>query len=227
MTVEELINAIILKATGKANKLQPGTPKWDKVLGIANAYQKTWQHEPSQHWNSLYDRAHTVGTISASDTYELDDEVDFVSTAKGDNIYIDGKNGQRSEYELVAYDDLRNYSTGNYCAIIGKQLVFNKSFIETDPEYGGKIYAPIFKNVEELENKDDDVQVDNPMWLVFMSAAEYIRNDIVKQNQYGNLIAEANNLMTDMIRRNRSGQVRHVRGNWHNGGGNYTSGGNF
>ncbi len=52
-----------------------------------------------------------------------------------------------------------------------------------------------------------------------MTAAEYIRNDIVKQNQYGNLVAEANNLMTSMIRNNRSGQVRHVRGGWRNGGG--------
>ena len=227
MTVEELINAVILKATGKANTLQPGTPKWDKVLGIANAYQKVWQHEPSQHWNSLYDPAHVVGTVSGKNAYELYDEIDAVSTSKGDDIYIEGTNGQKVNYQLVAYDDLKNYPTGRFCAVIGRQLVFNSGFSETDPEYGGKIHAPIFRNVENLENKNDEVAVDDPMWLVFMSAAEYIRNDIVKQNQYGNLIAEANNLMTDMIRRNRAGQVRKIRGNWHNGGGSYASEGTF
>ena len=77
----------------------------------------------------------------------------------------------------------------------------------------------MYASLEELENPDDDILVDNPEWLVTMTAAEYIRNDIVKQNQYGNLVAEANNLMTSMIRNNRSGQVRHVRGGWRNGGG--------
>lgn len=227
MTLQELINATILKATGKPTILDQSNSKWSKILGIANAYQQTWQHEPGQHWNSLYNRACQIGSVSAKDAYDLDEDIDFISTAKGDNVYIQAADGKKVEYELVAYDDLKNYTTGNYCAIVAKQLVFNKIFGAADPEYGGKIYVPAYMNVEALEYADDDIQVDNPMWLVYMCAAEYVRNDIVKQNQYNNLIAEANNLMTDMIRRNRAGQVRRVRGSWHNGGGDYASEGAF
>ena len=221
MTLEELINAVMLKATGKATALTPSNTKWAKIVGIANSYQQAWQHEPGQHWNSLYNRSYSLGSVSTKDAYDLDEEIDTVSTSKGDNIYIQTATGDKIEYQLVAYDDLRNYPIGKYCAVVGNQVVFNKAFSKTDPEYGGKIYVPAFTNVETLESKDDEVQVDNPLWLVFMCAAEYIRNDIVKQNQYGNLIAEANNLMTDMIRRNRSGQVRRVRGGWRNPGGTF------
>ena len=225
MTLQELINAVILKATGKANILASTDAKYKKILGIANACQQEWQHEPGQHWNSLYNRAHSLGTVSARDAYDLDDEIDTISTAKGDDVCIETTSGQKIKYQLVSYDDLQNYPTGKYCAVVARQLVFNKVFSDTDPEYGGKIYAPVFTNVETLESADDDVQVDDPYWLVYKCAAEFVRNDIVKQNQYGNLIAEANNLMTSMIRRNRAGQVRHVRGGWRNPGGDYTSGG--
>ena len=227
MTLQELIDAVILKATGKVTALTPENAKWQKILGIANSYQQAWQHEPGQHWNSLYNRNLSVGTITARDAYDLDEEIDTISTAKGDNVYIQAANGDKIEYELVPYDDLKNYKTGKYCAVVAKQLVFNKVFSNLDPEYGGKIYVPAYSNVETLERADDDIQVDNPLWLVFMCAAEYIRNDIVKQNQYSNLIAESNNMMTDMIRRTRAGQVCHVRGNWRNPGGDYASGGYY
>lgn len=218
MTLQELINAVMLKATGKAQELASSNAKWKKIRGIANYYQSAWVNEPGQKWNSLYDRAHAIGTISNNDTYALDDEIAEVSTAKGDNIYVEN-NGKKINFQLVDYDDLRNYPTGNYCAVQSENLVFNARSAEDDPCYGGRIYAPVYLNIEELENADDDVVVDDPYWLVTMCAAEYIRNDIVKQNQYGNLIAEANNLMTNMIRRNRTGQVRKIRGGWRNPGG--------
>ena len=149
----------------------------------------------------------------------MDDDITEISTAKGDNIYVLTKDDKKVQFQLVNYNDLKNYPSGNYCAKLGQNLVFNNRFAEDDPCYGGKLFAPVYTTLEELESADDDVLVDNPEWLVTMTAAEYIRNDIVKQNQYGNLIAEANNLMTAMIRNNRAGQVRHVRGGWRNGGG--------
>ena len=101
----------------------------------------------------------------------------------------------------------------------GRYVVFNGNFMEDDPCYGGELFIPVYYKLGDMVNADDVVFVDDPYWLVTMCAAEYIRNDIVKQNQYGNLIAEANNLMTGMIRRNRAGQVRHIRGSFRNGGG--------
>ena len=219
MTLQELINAVMLKATGKPTILASNNTKWLKIRGIANYYQNAWLNEPGQHWNSRYERARQIGTISNSDEYELDDDIAEISTAKGDNVYVLTNGGSKIPFQLVNYDDLKNYPTGNYCAKLGQSLVFNTRFVDDDPCYGGKLYAPVYTTIEDLESADDDVAVDNPEWLVTMVAAEYIRNDIVKQNQYGNLVAEANNLMASMIRNNRAGQVRHVRGGWRNGGG--------
>lgn len=219
MTLQELINAVMLKATGKPTILASNNTKWEKIRGIANYYQQAWLNEPGQHWNSRYDRARQIGTISNNDEYELDDDITEISTAKGDDIYVLTAEDEKIPFQLVNYDDLKNYPSGNYCAKLGQTLVFNARFAEDDPCYGGRLYAPVYTTIEDLESADDDVSVDDPEWLVTMVAAEYIRNDIVKQNQYGNLIAEANNLMTSMIRNNRAGQVRHIRGGWRNGGG--------
>lgn len=219
MTLQELINAVMLKATGKATVLVPTNAKWEKIRGIANYYQQAWLNEPGQHWNSRYERARAVGTVSSTEEYELDDDIASISTAEGDSIYIDDKDGRRVNFQLVGYDDLKNYPIGNYCAKLNRTLVFNNKFAEDDPCFGCTIYAPVYTTIEDLESADDDVSVDDPYWLVTICAAEYIRNDIVKQNQYGNLMAEANNLMTGMIQRNRAGQVRRVRGSFRNVGG--------
>lgn len=218
MTLRELVDAVILKATGKATALEPGGAKYEKIRGIANSYQHVWEHEPGQTWNSLYERARQIGTISTKDAYELDEDIAEISTARGDDVYIQSLDGRKIPYTLVTYDDLRNYQSEKVCAKIGNELVFNHQFTQDDPEYGGKIYAPIYRSLEDLESADDDIAIDDPYWLVFMTAAEYIRNDIVKQNQYGNLINEANNLMSSMIRRNRGGSQK-IRGEWRNPGG--------
>jgi len=225
MTLQELINAVILKATGKPTILASNNTKWEKVRGIANFYQQAWAHEPGQHWRSLYN-LESLGTITSDNSmYQIPYYVDEVSTAFGDNIYVWTTDGKRVEFELVDHDDFEQHLTGNYCTIIGHEeadgefVVFNRSFAEGDPCYGGELFVPVYYKLGDLVNADDVVFVDDPYWLVTMCAAEYIRNDIVKQNQYGNLIAEANNLMNGMIRRNRAGQVRHIRGSFHNGGG--------
>ena len=223
MTLSELISNVLLKATGKAKVIDQTNNKWEKIRGIANYYINAWQNEPAVgngRWNSLYNRAYRMGTANVgSEEIDIDEEIKEISASNGDCIYIESTDGKKYPFELVEYNDLKNYPQGRYCARIGNTLVFNKKFEETDPYIGGSIFAPVYLGLEDLEDPDDDVLVDNPYWLVTICAAEYIRNDIVKQNQYGNLIAEANNLMNNMIRANRAAQDRHVRGNWRNVGG--------
>ena len=67
---------------------------------------------------------------------------------------------------------------------------------------GGQITIPVYLHAPLLTSQNSIVPVDNPMWLVTMCAAEYARNDILLQNQYGNLIEEANQLMQKMIENN-------------------------
>ncbi len=160
MTFQELCNAVMLKATGKATILSPDNAKWKKILGIANLYQNAWLNEPGQKWNSRYDRAYEVGSISDEDAYELDETIEEISTARGDQIYIETEDGNRIKYDLVDYDDLQNYPAGKYCAVVGNNLVFNHTFDEESPEYGGTIFAPVYLGIEELTGKDDDIVVD-------------------------------------------------------------------
>ena len=173
MTLQELIDAVILKATGKATILTQNNAKWQKIRGIANYYQNAWLNEPGQSWNSRYERARQIGTISSNDEYSLDDDIVEVSTSKGDNIYVLTKDGGKVEFQLVSYDDLKNYPVGNYCAKIGQNLVFNKRFSENNPCFGGKLFAPVYTSVEELEGPNDDISVDDPFWLVTIVAVSY------------------------------------------------------
>lgn len=225
MTLQELINAVMLKATGKPTILPTTNTKWEKIRGIANYYQQAWAHEPGQHWRSLY-IIDNIATISHDSEYLIPGELDDISTALGDNIYVKTTDGKKIEFQLVDHNDFQNHPTGNYCTIVGhdedngRYVLFNGGFMDDDPCYGGELYVPAYYKIGPcLTDPDDVVVVDDPNWLVTMCAAEYIRNDIVKQNQYGNLIAEANNLMTSMIHRNRVGQVRHIRGNFKAPGG--------
>ncbi|RYH70502.1 MAG: hypothetical protein EON54_01325 [Alcaligenaceae bacterium] len=199
MTLQELANAVLLKATGKATVLTPTDTKYQKILGIANAYQDSWQNEFGVDWNSLYQKDFELGTISTTDTYELDDEIRKISDTRGDFVQL-FMGDNHVNYEIVAADTLKRYSDGAHvCAQIGRTLVFPSAFKEDSPLIGATIKAPVYVSVEPLVNPTDDVAVDIPRWLVVISAAEYVRNDITKQNQYPNLIAEADSLMDRMI----------------------------
>jgi len=63
---------------------------------------------------------------------------------------------------------------------------------------------------EKLTSAGSTVPVDDPNWLVKITAAEWVRNDSVRQNQYPNLIAEANALMEKMKEANDGSQVSDV-----------------
>lgn len=200
MTTSELVSAVYLKAAGKIPAFTTGSPKWLKIVAIANNLIDAWQNEPGVDWVSLYDPEYSIGTVSATDTFDLDDDVRKLSDGRDDPVRIVHSDGVRyTDYEVVPANQLRTlYQSGRYCAQVGKTIVFNKAFTSSNAEYGGTIYVPKFGFAEHIVEDDDDVPVDDPQWLVIMCAAEYVRNDIVKQNQYPNLIGEANNLMQSM-----------------------------
>ena len=209
MTTSEFVQAVILKATGKASNLVSTDTKWIKIVSIANRQIRKWERVAD--WNSLYDPHYVIGTVSATDTYELDDEVRKLSDTPGDTVRIvyDTDNNLFSEWQVVNAERLKQYSSGNYCAQVGKNLVFNKTFKTTDTEYGGSIQVPVYLYAEPLTSASSEVPVDDPEWLICMTAAEYVRNDVTKQNQYPNLVQEANDILQTMIDDN-DGQIVEV-----------------
>ena len=202
MNTRQLVSAVILKATGKIRNLPDTDKKYQKIVGIANMYIPVWQSEPNVDWQSLYDPNYNIGILSTDQEYEID----FTKVAKISNIYGDTikvkKDNQIKEYTTVPPEQVGMYKGQDCCTIAGNKLVFIDPIRNDDPMLGGEIEIPVYLKALLLTGAGSTIPVDNPMWLVTMCAAEYARNDILLQNQYGNLIEEANQLMQKMIENN-------------------------
>jgi hypothetical protein len=204
VTTLEFVAAVYLKATGKVTTLTPGGDKYNKIVGIGNFYIQQWARERGVDWNSLYDPAYEIGTITATDTFDLDDDVRKISPQEGDFVRITHTNGQTTDYSVITAQNLRRYSTGSYVAQIGRTLKFNIPFTSVSAQLAGTLTVPVYLYPDLLINPSDTLPVDDPNWLVLMTAAEYNRNDLIKQNQYGNIIAEANESMAGMKEANEA-----------------------
>lgn len=198
MILSDLVSGVVLKATGKRSTLTATDEKYLKIVELANQYTDVWQNTTD--WSSQYDPDLSFGTVTATDTFSVPSTVRKISDARGDTVriwYTDGVG--YTDFGIVPADTLKRYTTtDNVCAQIGSSLVFKRTFASTDSEFGGTIKVPVYTFAATLASASDVISVDIPRWLVFMCAAEYVRNDITKQNQYPNLVQEANELMEKM-----------------------------
>lgn len=201
MTVETLIPAAWLKATGEVFDGETGGEDWNKALAIANRYIDAWMGEPGADWDSTY---HTVdcGPVAATDTFVLDASIYRVSNDAGDPVRIVHTDGNHTDYVLVSAGQLNRYND-RACARIGRQLKFAKAFTETDPQFGGTLQVPGYVKPDYLVNPDDTIPIDDPNWLVLVTAAELARTDLTQAQNYPLIIGEANNAMTAMKQANR------------------------
>lgn len=225
MNINTAVSGVYLKAVGKASS--PSTSKRAKIIGLLNFYQRGWADENEVDWSSLYDPAFSLGTVTATDRFDIDTStIRKLSDREGDFVRIvwDGEGGY-TDYSIVPADTLKDYfwgvdkesPNGNYCARIGNELVFNHEFVSTDTEYGGEIFVPCYTYPDEITDADpanDEVQVDIPDWLILMCAAEYVRTDITRQAQYPNLLAEANQKMLRMKADNDDVQILKANMPW-------------
>lgn len=224
MNINDAVTGVYLKATGKAS--DPSASKRAKIIGLLNFYQRAFSIEPEIDWASLYDPAFSIGTVTATDSFDLDtSSIRKLSDREGDTVRIVWTNGVGyTDYTIVDADSLKDYSygvnkespLGFYCAQIGSQLVFNHSFISTDSQYGGEIFVPCYTFPDSITDDNpttDEVQVDSPNWLILRCAAEYVRTDITRQGQYSNLLTEANEAM-ERMRSDNEGQISPVNKPW-------------
>lgn len=204
MTTDELVGAVLLKATGQPEKPQWGDEEYQRILGIANFYISAWQNEPNVDWFSLYDPGFAVATTREGvRRYEVDrDEFNRFSGIPGDFVMVGN-----SAFTMVPADILKRYEGADVCAAMGETIIFARDL--HGDEIGQQIKAPVYLKAESLKNQRSTIPVDNPYWLVTICAAEYARSDILLQNQYPNLINEANHLMSKMIENNNA-QLMHI-----------------
>lgn len=225
MTITEAVADSYLLATGKTTTLTTGA-KYTRIIALLDYFQRRWAREPGIDWASLYDPAFSLGTVTATDTFDLDtSSIRSLSKREGDFVRIVWDDDvSYTDYTIVDANKLKDYSfgvdkestIGNYCAQIGPTLVFNHEFTSTDSQYGGEIFVPVYTFTDEInaDNTDtDEVQVNDPNWLVTRVAAEYCRNDITRRQRYPELVAEANEIMQRM-KDDNSGQIDTVDAPW-------------
>lgn len=211
MTITECLTAIYLKAVGKATPPASSSSKYTRIIGLMDFYQRRWAREKGIDWNSLYDPAFSLGTVTATDSFDLDTStIRKLSDREGDVVRVVWTDGVGyTDYTIVPADTLKEYYNGPnkesykgfYCARIGNRLVFNHTFTSVDAQYGGDIQVPCYTFPEVITANNpssDEVQVDDPDWLVVICAAEYVRNDITRRQRYPELVAEANEIMERM-----------------------------
>lgn len=212
MTVDQAITKAFLHAQRKPVPPTAGTTKYNALLGIADSMQKLWAAEPDVEWGSLYSQVTLAALVTATDTIALDSTIDKISQTDGDPIQItNGVNTTR--YTVVMPNQLDRYR--NVCAVakLGRNLKFSKAFTSTSSLLGYSIKVPAITYVADITAGANTVAVDDPMWLVYMMAAEFCRNDVVKQNQYDNLLALADEHMQRMKQAN-GGQIDVVATPW-------------
>ena len=215
MTLANLVTKAYLLATGKATAPSATSNKYLKLVGLANICQDQWQNEPDIEWDSLYLTVTLAATITATDTFALSASIREISHREGDYVRVIHTGGNETKYLLVKPNELRDYATDGIRVVarIGSNLVFSKAFVSTDPEFGGSIKVPCYGFVSTLANDSDVVQVDTPLWLAYMVAAEYCRTDVTLNYRTDDLVARANQVMDDMKQAQESTITAPIR-NW-------------
>jgi hypothetical protein len=200
MTLATLIERAYVLASGKATAPGTTTNKYLRLKSLANICQDMWQNEPDVDWSSLYETVTLSGTVTATDTFDLGTSIRKISNRDGDYVKIVCTDGQEVYFDLIKPERLLEYSRNgiNACAKVGNDLKFAIPFTADSHEFGGVIKVPAYGYVSTLTNTTDLVQVDNPLWLCYMVAAEYCRTDTTLNYRTDDLVARANQEMTAM-----------------------------
>lgn len=193
MKVEEVINLAYQTATGKTKTLSPGNSKYERMLNIANMATMQWESEPDVVWGSLCEDRE-IGVIDDNTSYKLSADIRTVDFRKFVRLTKDSQNWT---FPFISPQMAKD---GCYGVIqLGWRLDFKGL---SEQMKGAVIIVPIVRHAKKLTKADDIVEVNDPYWLVYMIAAEFVRNSRTKSNQYGNLITLAQSSMEGMKNRN-------------------------
>lgn len=180
---------------------------------MADSFQKLWATETD--WSSLYASVTLTALVSATDTFSLANAtgtVDYISDREGNPIQLYDGTSYAKVY-FVSPAQLYEYRFRLATAQIGSNLKFSAAFAADSQYIGDSIVVPAYLAVNEITSGSDTVQVDDPMWLCYMMAAEFCRNDVEKAGQYDNLLALADQCMQKMLA-NNGGQYETVVTAW-------------
>lgn len=221
-TADWVIQKAWLEAKAKSVAPTAGTPKYNVLLGLVDSEQKNWEDEESVEWDSLYNTV-ACGTISTSQTYTLDSSIRYLSKRDEDTIFLISPDGtQRKPITLIRPNQLYEHKDQQfYVALIGRTLKFSKAFDTTSSYIGYTLEVPAYTYCNDIASGSDLIQCDRPMFLAYMVAASYARNDLIKQGQYQNILDKATALMNKM-KQNNAGQMETLDMSWTASGESWT-----
>lgn len=233
MTSDEVIQKAYKMATGDDESILTSDSAWSKYLSLLNGFQKDWYNEkltlPSERWLSMERESFSLLDLMAipivpEDIVLADNQFTMPEEAQELALYpLNGRKmmivkdfGTDDEQVLKVLNGLnpQQYAlrdenqpiyTYDY---INKIVTVKPKIIEEARALGGcTIVWTYYKKLAELTTASDEVEVDDPNWLVYMLAAEIARPDIIQGGQYGNLVALAQNSMTSMVNRQRGMRI--------------------
>jgi hypothetical protein len=198
------VSNVYLQATGKLPTFTSGSTKWLRIVAQGNFFLQQWARERGVDWYTLYDPAYPLGTASTAQEYDLDDEILKISQQDGDSLRITHTDLRYTDYTIVNADQLRDYNYDHYVARVGRRIRFNRPFLSTNPQFGGTITVPVYLKPEIFSADTDEINIDDPNWLVFVTAADMVRNDVTRKDLRADLISQANEAMMAMREDNES-----------------------
>jgi len=199
-----------------------GDDESDYWISTLNRKKRELYNNTKLRWNNTYD-VRSVSTIVASatpsftldDSYPTyDDNSDFLAFS-GDNsvkaesrtaAYIIKTNGNR--YDLPgchAEDRDLNYRQVFIAGQNPQTLYFTDEIKASEDIIGGVLYIMGYFMPADVSLEADVLPFIDPDWAVMAVASEIAFNDIVYEEKAPDLNAKANNLLTQMIEKNRKG----------------------
>lgn len=199
MTGQELLDDIYRAYKGKIQSRTPvwGSGKANLAIAIANRKQREWATDPRNKWNSLFEiRAISpVLDVTTTPTYTYNLATDLYLPS--DYAKIVKTDGSIVEYPIVKAQQ-RNVETQSLY-IHGsnpKKITFAQT-VDTGLE-GATLYVPGYYIPDDISLSTDVVAVDDPNWLVYITASELARNDAAKEDQFASLVGMANEIYRKM-----------------------------
>jgi hypothetical protein len=196
MLVRQLIPKIHRKYAGNVKYPAENSDAWNKYLGIANDFKDEYAEDPEHDWDSCFEERE-VGTVTTGRVYALDADVTNIS----DSLFITTTDGREIEFTVIKAKK-RNEFTGPYGVYRSgrnpTQITFTGTGDMPANLVGGTIHGGFYVIPKDMKSAGDFVPVDNPNWLIVRTVAELARNDRAKEEQYPDLIGEANELYRKM-----------------------------
>lgn len=213
MIASDFVSAAYLEATGEVFTGVFGDSDASRMLSYGNLHINTWALESDVDWESMYNLGLSAGTIGVLGSYApftLPTGILKVSNKANDYLWVADASGNIiSRWITVPAYQLKEFTGVNgYCAIqgnseLGFKVVFSVPFTTSSPEYGKTLYVPVYVTPPILVGASDVVPVDDPNWLVFMSAQEWAQPDVTLVQNVPSLVAKATDRMNAMMAENK------------------------